>query len=111
MTFNEEWDEFLLKASKHFNVMANQEFLLFLAGIQALGKGYKSYSKQEKMDLIALGQCKLLSQKGFMIAVGNDYEGWPTFEAKTSLDVMSYLEKERLMREALMEYYEQVINN
>ena len=111
MEFNEEWEEFLLKASKHFKVMANYEFLLFVTGIQELGQGYKTYSKQEKMDLIALAQCKLLSMKGFMKEDGQDDEGWPKYIKLKNIEDLSPSQKENLVRKALIEYFEPIISN
>ena len=35
--------------------------VLFLIGVQELGKGSKSFSKEEKQDLIHIAICKVLS--------------------------------------------------
>jgi hypothetical protein len=48
-------------------------------GIQELGKGMKPYERQEKMDLINLGKCTLLSREGYLQPTGRDEEGWPQF--------------------------------
>ena len=111
MNFKEEWEEFLLKASRHFKVMANYEFLLFVAGIQELGQGYKIYSKQEKMDLIALAQCKLLSMNGLMKQDGQDEEGWPKYIKTSTIEDLTTSQKDHLVRKALIEYFEPIISD
>lgn len=111
MVMNNEWDEFLLRASNHFKVMANLEFLLFIIGIQELGQGYKQYSKQEKMDLIALAQCKLMSMNGYAKEKGCDAEGWPVYQSITEIEELAPSKKEQLIKKAIIEYFETVLTN
>jgi hypothetical protein len=110
MTFNEEWEEFLLKASQHFKVMANLEFLMFVMGIQELGQGYKAYSKQEKTDLIALAQCKLMSMSGYTSENGRDIDGWPLYEVLIDEKELAPSSKDQLLKKNLILYFEPVIN-
>jgi hypothetical protein len=106
MDFNEQWETFLLKASKAFNVMANYEFLLFIIGIQELGQGYKAYSKQEKMDLINLALSKLMTLNGMMVETGRDNEGWPTFEVVGDKKELLPSELDKVLKISMMAYFE-----
>jgi hypothetical protein len=109
MSFTEEWEEFLLKASQHFKVMANDEFLLFVLGIQELGQGYKTYSKQEKMDLIALAHCKLMAMNGYMTETGRDVDGWPLYDVVKPDTSLSPSERDKMIRQTLMSYFKNII--
>jgi hypothetical protein len=105
MDFNQRWDEFILKVSYHFKVNANHEFILFMIGIQEFGQGYKSYSKQEKMDLMNLAQCRLLTISGYLVQTGIDAEGWPTFEKIRDDSGLLPSDRDRLMKESMITYF------
>ncbi|MFW5753892.1 MAG: hypothetical protein ACOCV9_03745 [Marinilabiliaceae bacterium] len=86
MTYNEEnWDQLVLEVSKRFSVTADFDFMLFLMGVQERGEGMRSYSREEKMDLINLGKCTALARAGYLEENGYDEEGWPLFREKDSL--------------------------
>ncbi|MGM0375855.1 MAG: hypothetical protein ACQEQ0_03705 [Bacteroidota bacterium] len=86
MTYNEEnWDQLVLEISKRFSVTADFDFMLFLIGVQELGEGMRSYTREEKMDLINLGKCAALARSGYLERNGYDKEGWPLFRDKESL--------------------------
>jgi len=90
MTYNEEnWDSLVLEVSKRFGVVADFDFILFLIGVQELGEGMRPYSREEKMDLINLGQCTLLTWSGYLEKEGVDEAGWPVFHEKESLKGLS----------------------
>jgi hypothetical protein len=77
---DQEWNELLLRVSKHFKVTANYEFVLFAIGVNELGLGFRNFSKDEKMDLMNLGTCVLLCHRGHLERKGTDANGWPLFE-------------------------------
>ena len=51
--------------------------VLFLIGVQELGKGRRNFSKEEKQDLMHIAICKVLSLSGFYELEGLDEDGWP----------------------------------
>ncbi|MEM1002499.1 MAG: hypothetical protein AAGH46_07610, partial [Bacteroidota bacterium] len=51
--------------------------VLFLIGVQELGKGKRTFSKEEKQDLMHIAICKVLSMSGFYELEGLDEDGWP----------------------------------
>jgi hypothetical protein len=103
---HQRWDEFVLKASYHFKVTANLEFLLFIMGIQESGQGIKAYSKQEKMDIITLARCRLLEMSGFVKQTGTDNEGWPTFDVLKDENELLPSERDKMQKENLMAYFD-----
>jgi len=101
------WEELILKISKRFNVLADFDFLLFLIGIQERGLGYQKYSKEEKMDMINLARCVLFAQKGYYKQIDNDEEGWPQFEVIKNVEEMAPSEREAILKEAMLIYFEE----
>ncbi len=80
--------------------------VLFLIGVQELGKGNKVFSKEEKQDLMHIGICKVLSLSGYYELVGLDAEGWPHWKLIKKLPHFDLLEQEKLLKIHVMEYFE-----
>jgi hypothetical protein len=104
-TVDMSWEELLLKVSKKFKVLADFDFLLFIIGIQERGTGYIKYTKDEKMDMINLARCVLFEQKGFCTKSGVDDAGWPQFEALTDLTEMLPSQREAMLKESMITYF------
>jgi hypothetical protein len=81
--------------------------VLFLIGVQELGKGSKRFSKEEKQDLIHLGICKVLSYAGYYELRGTDQEGWPHWRLIKKLPHFDLLEQEKLLKYQIIEYFVQ----
>jgi hypothetical protein len=80
--------------------------VLFLIGVQELGKGTKTFSKEEKQDLIHIGICKVLSLAGYYTLDGLDKDGWPHWTLIKKLPHFDLLEQEKLLKMHVMEYFE-----
>ncbi len=80
--------------------------VLFLIGVQELGKGKKVFSKEEKQDLMHIGICKVLSLSGYYRLEGLDQDGWPHWEMIKKLPHFDLLEQERLLKMHVIEYFE-----
>ena len=72
--------------------------LLFLIGVNELGKGHDKYSKQEKTDLIHIAICTLLTPAGYYEYKGRDEDGWPHFESLRNLPLLILKIKSILLR-------------
>ena len=79
--------------------------VLFLIGVQELGKGFGNFSKEEKQDLLHIGICKVLSLSGFYELEGLDNEGWPHWKVKKALPHFDILEQEKLLKFHVIEYF------
>ena len=84
--------------------------VLFLIGVQELGKGKKCFSKEEKQDLMHIAICKVLSYSGFYELEGLDEEGWPHWKLKKKLPNFDLLEQEKLLKMHVIEYFENEFN-
>ena len=80
--------------------------VLFLIGVQELGKGSQNFSKEEKQDLMHIGICKVLSLSGYYELEGLDKEGWPHWKVVKKLPHFDLLEQEKLLKLHVMEYFE-----
>ena len=80
--------------------------VLFLIGVQELGKGNLNFSKEEKQDLIHIGICKVLSLAGYYQLEGIDADGWPHWKVIRKLPHFDLLDQEKLLKIYVMEYFE-----
>jgi hypothetical protein len=81
--------------------------VLFLIGVQELGKGHRFFSKEEKQDLLHIGICKVLSLSGYYELEGTDQDGWPHWRLIKKLPHFDLLEQEKLLKMQVLEYFEQ----
>jgi hypothetical protein len=84
--------------------------VLFLIGVQELGKGNKTFSKEEKQDLMHIAICKVLSYSGYYVLEGVDKEGWPHWKLIKKLPHFDLLEQEKLLKMHVLEYFEKEYN-
>lgn len=80
--------------------------VLFLIGLQELGRGPKTFSKEEKQDLMHIAICKVLSLAGYYRLEGLDEQGWPHWKLIKKLPHFDLLEQEKLLKMHVIEYFE-----
>ncbi len=83
--------------------------VLFLIGIQELGKGALDFSKEEKQDLMHIAICKVLSLSGYYELEGQDEDGWPHWKLVKKLPRFDLIEQEKLLKMHIIEYFEDEI--
>lgn len=79
--------------------------ILFLIGVNELGQGYREFTKDEKINLLHIAICKLLSRYGYYEFLGKDEDGWPHWETNSELPELKTGEQTRLMKEAAIIYF------
>jgi hypothetical protein len=80
--------------------------VLFLIGVQELGKGMLDFSTEEKQDLMHIAICKVLSYAGFYELEGHDEEGWPHWQNAEKVPKLSLSEQEHMLKMYVIEYFE-----
>ena len=80
--------------------------ILFLIGVQELGKGYQDFKKDDKINLMHIAICTLLEPHGYYQYTGVDKDGWPHFENSNKLPNLEAKQQEHLIKEAIIEYFE-----
>tara|TARA_B110000090_G_scaffold203845_1_gene249047 strand:- start:737 stop:1090 length:354 start_codon:yes stop_codon:yes gene_type:complete len=105
----EKWNNLVAFVSKEFGEgdTLDLQAILFLIGMQELGKGYREFSKEEKTDLLHIAICRLLSNYGFYELEGRDKEGWPHYTTNEKLPPLKPGEQTILMKEAAIVYFEE----
>lgn len=80
--------------------------MLFLIGVQELGKGPRKFSKRQKEELMHIANCRLFSDLGFYELEGLDQDGWPHWKLVKPIPAYTLLEQEMLMRSLIVSYFE-----
>ncbi|MFM8449925.1 MAG: hypothetical protein ACKOAY_07450, partial [Haliscomenobacter sp.] len=79
--------------------------VLFLIGIQELGRWQNAFSKEEKQDLMHIAVCRLLSYDGHYGFVGRDADGWPHWELLLPIPSRSLEEQEYALKSYIVRYF------
>ncbi len=79
--------------------------ILFIIGIQELGRMQDSFSKEEKQDLMHVAVCRLLSYDGYYEFVGLDDAGWPHWNALRPVGEKGVAEQGELLKKYVIRYF------
>jgi hypothetical protein len=110
LEFDRHWQELLSELEKNFGRKPKDlNAVLFIIGIQELGKGAKNFSKEEKQDLMHIAICKVLSLAGYYELEGIDEAGWPHWKLIKKLPHFDLLDQEKLLKLLVIEYFEKEV--
>lgn len=101
-----KWGELLRQMDVSFGEKPDLQGMIFLIGVQELGKGYQNFTKEEKQDLMHIATCKLLSYDGYYRLTGVDTDGWPQYEKTKTLPQMPLKEQDLLLKINIIRYFE-----
>ena len=77
---------------------------MYLIGIQELNFGVRRFSKEEKINVLHVATCKLLSMYGFYKFDSIDKDGWPHYTELKALKDLSNDDQQNLIKEAIIDY-------
>ena len=103
--FETRWRNLLNVLEKRFGGGMDLQDILFLVGVQEVGQGFRTFKKDEKMDLMHVAICTVMVPEGFFAFVGRDEDGWPHFEEKVPLPELEPKQQDVLIRRGLLEYF------
>jgi hypothetical protein len=95
----------LVKDAFGRDVIPDLNAVLFLVGIQELGRWQESFTKEEKQDLMHIAVCRLLSYDGYYEFAGRDHDGWPHWNALRPYTAKGADEQERFLKIKLIQYF------
>lgn len=95
----------LIKTAFHKDQTPGLDAILYLIGIQELGQIKRSYTKEEKQDLMHIAVCKLLSFDGYYEFAGRDQDGWPHWNLAIRLPFEGREEQELYLKQKIVEYF------
>jgi len=105
---NTDWKELLQKLEPQFGEGLELEGIIFLVGVQELGQGFRKFSKSEKMDIMHIAICRLLSGWGYYELEGTDKDGWPHWKVVEKLPPLNVVQQQLLLKEAIVEYFREL---
>lgn len=110
LDLDRHWQELLNELEKSLGKKPKDlNAVLFIIGIQELGKGARNFSKEEKQDLMHIAICKVLSLAGYYELEGTDNLGWPHWKLIKKLPHFDLLEQEKLLKMLVIEYFEKEV--
>jgi len=78
--------------------------VLYLIGVQELSLGIKQYDRHEKVNVLHVAICKILTPFGFYKFNRVDEDGWPHYTELKAIKNLSESQQELLMKEAVLKY-------
>ncbi len=105
MDLNIEWVKVQLFMRKRFDEILDVQTILYMIGLQELGKNHQLFKKEQKIDIIHIGVCTVLIPYGYYQKLGLDNEGWPHFKniKKLPNDLVGEFQ-DNFMKKAIIEY-------
>ena len=106
---NLKWSALQQRIADEFdNEKPDIKVLLFLIGVQELGKGPRKFSKRQKEELMHIATCKLFSMMGFYELEGLDQDGWPHWKRVGVIPNYTLLEQEMVLKSLIIEYFQEM---
>lgn len=101
------WEDVVQKISTRFGdgEALDLESIIYLIGVQELGKIKKRYKKDDKVNLMHIAICRLLEPYGYYEFDHYDDDGWPHYHVKEQLPALKAGEQSVLMKEAIVQYF------
>ena len=102
------WTQLRAFMMKQFGKKPDLNAILFLIGIQELGKGITDFTKEEKQDLMHIATSKVFSLSGFYELERIDEDGWPHYKLVKELPAGHLKAQERMLKWHIVEYFDQL---
>lgn len=110
LLLDQEWAELLDMLTQSIGKRpADLNGVLFLVGVQELGRGHQFFTKEQKQDLMHIAICKVLSLSGYYQLEGLDTEGWPHWKLIQKLPNFDLLSQEKLLKMHVIEYFKREV--
>lgn len=100
-----DWDTLQKKLKERFESEMDVDAILFLIGLQELGKPFQRYKKDQKLEVMHVAICTVLEPFGFYEYQGRDEEGWPHWTLKEQLPHLDAKQQNNLMISAIIDYF------
>jgi hypothetical protein len=95
----------LVKDTMERDTLPDLNAILFLIGIQELGRWDENFTKEEKQDLMHIAVSRLLAYDGYYKFVGRDADGWPHYDTVIPFTTKGVSEQENILKEKVIEYF------
>ncbi|MCF6168124.1 hypothetical protein [Lutibacter sp.] len=105
----EDWEKLLNILTVKFGEgeQLNLDAIIYLIGVQELGKGVTEYKKDDKVNLMHIAICRLLEPFGYYEFDFFDNDGWPHYKVLEELPALKPGEQTVLIKEAIVLYFKE----
>lgn len=100
-----------VKDMMRLNALPDMNGILFLIGVQELGRWEGEFTKEQKQDLMHVAVCSLLESDGYYEFIGRDADGWPHYELRKAIVDLGEESQENLLKRKVIAYFEKLIND
>lgn len=103
----ERWEQLVTILSDRFadGDTLDLDAIIYLVGVQELGKFNRKFKKDEKVNLMHIAICRLLEPYGYYTFDFFDEDGWPHYTVKEELPPLKAGEQSVLMKDAIVNYF------
>lgn len=103
----ERWNTVVSLLSNKFSDgdILDLDAIIYLIGVQELGKFNSEFQKDEKVNLMHIAICRLLEPYGYYEFEYFDNDGWPHYRIKEELPALKAGEQSVLMKDAIVNYF------
>lgn len=101
-----KWQKIILYIQSNFNKTPDVNAILFLIGMREFGAPRTKFTKEEKVALMHIAVCRLLSKSGYYEFEGHDKDGWPHWKLIKKLPSVDVLQQETFLRQHIIDYFE-----
>ena len=101
------WEILVEKLSQQFadGDTLDLDAIIYLIGVQELGKGAIEFKKDDKVNLMHIAICRLLEPFGYYEFEFFDDDGWPHYKVLEELPPLKSGEQTVLIKEAIVLYF------
>lgn len=103
-----KWTQLQERLSNQFGSQPDLNMVLILIGIRELGIVKSRWTKEDKVNLMHIAVCKLLSTEGYYELEGHDKDGWPHWKMLKKLPFINVVEQEMYLKERIVDYFDQL---
>lgn len=96
----------MVNLQQQFGKRPDLNAVLMLIGMRELGRVMTKVKKEEKVNLMHIAVCKLLSQSGYYELKGMDQDGWPHWEPVKKLPYINIFDQEIVLKQHIVDYFD-----
>jgi hypothetical protein len=101
----DQWKKLILKLEVQFGDGLDLQAVLMLIGVQELGKGYRKFNKDQKLEVLHIAICSLLEPYGYYKFEGQDEDGYPHWSTVENLPPLRPGQQSFLMKQSIIDYF------
>ena len=100
-----EWEMLTAKLQERFGMAPEIDAIIFMIGVQELGKGFQKLKKDEKLNVMHVAICTLLEPYGYYEYEGLDKDGWPHWKTSEKLPPLKPTQQQEMIKLAVIGYF------